>query len=68
MLGDLEGDKLKFNKPSIKVGLNTRYDLSSSTSLDVTINPDFSQVESDVTKIDVNSQFAINYQGEKTFF
>ena len=66
--GDLEGDKLKFNKPSIKVGLNTRYDLSSSTSLDVTINPDFSQVESDVTKIGVNSQFAINYQEKRPFF
>ena len=67
-IGNSDGEKLKYDKPSIKVGLNTRYDLSSSTSLDVTINPDFSQVESDVTKIDVNSQFAINYQEKRPFF
>lgn len=67
-IGNSDGEKLKYDKPSIKVGLNTRYDLSSSTSLDVTINPDFSQVESDVTKIDVNSPFAINYQEKRPFF
>ncbi len=67
-IGNSDGEKLKYDKPSIKVGLNTRYDLSSSTSLDITINPDFSQVESDVTKIDVNSPFAINYQEKRPFF
>ena len=33
-----------------------------------TINPDFSQVESDVTKIDVNSPTAINYPEQRPFF
>jgi hypothetical protein len=66
--GNSEGDKLKYGKPAFKAGISTRYDISSSTSLDMTINPDFSQIESDVTKIDVNSQFAINYREKRPFF
>jgi hypothetical protein len=43
-------------------------DLNKNTSLEVTINPDFSQVEADVTQIDVNSSFSLLYPERRPFF
>jgi len=35
---------------------------------EITINPDFSQVEADEEKIDVNTTFALNYAEKRPFF
>ena len=40
-------------------GINGFIDLSNLSSLEFTINPDFSQVEADVSQIDVNNTFAL---------
>ena len=40
----------------------------TSTALDATINPDFSQVESDVAQIAVNDRFALFYPEKRPFF
>jgi len=45
-----------------------RYGISSNTSIEGTINPDFSQVESDAGQIDVNSQFALFFPEKRPFF
>ena len=45
-----------------------RYGLSSNASLEATINPDFSQVESDVAQIDVNTTFALFFPERRPFF
>ncbi len=48
-------------------GLTLRYTPGPSTSLGATVNPDFSQVESDGAVIDVNRRYAL-YQDEKRPF
>ena len=48
--------------------LNLKYGISSNLTADVTINPDFSQIESDVAQIDVNSAFALSFPERRAFF
>ncbi|MFL2501011.1 MAG: DUF5916 domain-containing protein [Candidatus Neomarinimicrobiota bacterium] len=67
-VGSSDGYKISYDKPNFKAGLSARYDFSSSTALDFTINPDFSQVEADVTRININSPFAVNYPERRPFF
>jgi len=67
-VGSSDGNKISYDKPNFRAGLSARYDLSSSTALDFTINPDFSQVEADVTRININSPFAVNYPERRPFF
>jgi hypothetical protein len=50
------------------IGLGIAYDPSSELTAEVTINPDFSQVEADVAQIDVNSTFALSYPEARPFF
>ncbi len=51
-----------------EVSMGLRYDISTGTSIEATLNPDFSQVESDVTQIDVNETFALFYPEKRPFF
>lgn len=48
--------------------INLKYGLTSDLLLDATINPDFSQIESDAAQIDVNSPFALSYPERRAFF
>ncbi len=50
------------------VGLNLKLGLTPDVSLDGTVNPDFSQVESDVGAITVNERFALFYPEKRPFF
>ncbi len=54
--------------PDAELSLNVRYGLSTNSSLEVTVNPDFSQVESDAGQIDVNETFALSYPERRPFF
>ncbi|HUK12595.1 MAG TPA: DUF5916 domain-containing protein [Thermoanaerobaculaceae bacterium] len=49
-------------------GIDAKWMPSASSVLDGTINPDFSQVESDVGQIAINKQFAIFYPEKRPFF
>jgi len=60
--------KITYGEPKVGVGLGVNLDLNKNTSLEVTINPDFSQVEADVTQIDVNSSFSLLYPERRPFF
>ncbi|MCK5443674.1 MAG: carbohydrate binding family 9 domain-containing protein [Maribacter sp.] len=53
---------------SPKVGLGINLDLNKNTALEVTFNPDFSQVEADITQIDINSSYALEYPERRPFF
>ncbi len=53
---------------NVDLGLGISYDLSSEFTAEATINPDFSQVESDAAQIDVNSTFALFYPERRPFF
>lgn len=56
------------NPMTAEASLNLKYGLTSDLTLDATINPDFSQIESDVAQIDVNSTFALAYPERRAFF
>jgi hypothetical protein len=49
-------------------GLDAKWTPNANTALDATINPDFSQIESDVGQIDVNNRFALFYPEKRPFF
>ena len=42
--------------------------VGQTTTVELTINPDFSQVEADVTQFDVNNNFALSYPERRPFF
>jgi len=54
------------NKPS--VGLTGTVGLTSQLILDMAVNPDFSQVESDAGQISENQRYALYYPEKRPFF
>ncbi len=49
-------------------GIGIKYGITSSVTADITINPDFSQVESDAFQVEVNQRYPIFYQEKRPFF
>jgi hypothetical protein len=49
-------------------GLDAKWTPNADTAVDATINPDFSQVESDVAQIATNQRFALFYPEKRPFF
>lgn len=60
--------KTKGDKIDPQPGLNFKYGISSDITLDMTVNPDFSQIEADTPQIDVNKRFALYYPEKRPFF
>lgn len=58
------GDKNNFSG----VGLDLKYGLTSSLTIDITANPDFSQVESDTFQVEVNQRYPLFYSEKRPFF
>lgn len=60
----------KFVEEKVKIdaGLNLKFGLFSDLTLDLTYNPDFSQVEADADRIDVNRRFPLFYPEKRPFF
>lgn len=56
------------NKPKGDFGFNLKYGFTSNLTGELTYNPDFSQVESDASQINVNSSSAIFYPEKRPFF
>jgi hypothetical protein len=54
------------NEPQI--GFSARVGLTPTVTLDATVNPDFSQVESDAFQVDVNQRFPVFYSEKRPFF
>jgi hypothetical protein len=49
-------------------GLTVKYGITSSVTLDGTIRPDFSQVESDAFQVEVNQRYPIFFSEKRPFF
>lgn len=49
-------------------GVSARWAVTPGTSLQATINPDFSQVEADAAQLDVNTRFALFFPEKRPFF
>jgi hypothetical protein len=62
------GEGLRYADPEARAGVSVKYGLTSSLTADLTVTPDFSQVEADAGVVDVNSRFAIFYPERRPFF
>lgn len=51
-----------------RAGVDIKYSPNSATTVDLTVKPDFSQVESDVAQISANARFALFVPEKRTFF
>jgi hypothetical protein len=49
-------------------GLSIKYGITSSATVEGTINPDFSQVESDAYQVEVNQRFPLFFSEKRPFF
>lgn len=56
--GEIKGDP----------GINIKFGITSGLNLDLTFNPDFSQIESDENKIDINRRKPLFYPEKRPFF
>lgn len=61
-------DPIEYGKINGDIGIGLNYDFSPSSSIELTLNPDFSQIEADVTQIDINSAYALEYPELRPFF
>jgi hypothetical protein len=55
-------------RATTSVGADLRFALTSSTTLNATINPDFSQIEADDEQVRVNQRFTIFNEERRPFF
>jgi hypothetical protein len=54
--------------PSVDVGLGARIGLGSSLTADITVNPDFSQIEADPDQVTANVKYPLYYEEKRPFF
>jgi hypothetical protein len=50
------------------VGMSVKYGVTSSATVEGTVNPDFSQVESDAFQVSVNQRFPLFFSEKRPFF
>lgn len=50
------------------VGVSVKYGVTSTITLDATVNPDFSQVESDAFQVEINERFPVFFSEKRPFF
>jgi hypothetical protein len=53
---------------SKNIGVSVKYGISSAITAEATINPDFSQVESDAFQMEVNQRYPVFYSEKRPFF
>jgi len=51
-----------------EIGVSTKIGLTPTVTLDATVNPDFSQVESDAFQVQVNQRFPVYFSEKRPFF
>ncbi len=62
------GTPLVSDDPEYEPGLDVKWVPNRNLAVDLTINPDFSQVESDVAQISANERFALFFPENRPFF
>ena len=65
VLTALKAKEAKFDP---EPGLNLKYGITSDLTADITLNPDFSQIEADMPQIDVNQRYVLYYPETRPFF
>ncbi len=56
------------NDNETEAGVDLRWGINANTLLNVTVNPDFSTVESDAGQLNVNKTYSLFYQEARPFF
>jgi len=64
----LTPDQWSKNVKDTEFGVGIKYGITSSTTAEITINPDFSQVESDALQVEVNQRYPLFYTEKRPFF
>lgn len=62
------GSPLETGDPASEAGLDAKWLPNPRTVLDLTLNPDFSQIESDIPLISDNERFALFFEEKRPFF
>jgi hypothetical protein len=59
-----------WNDPIVtgNLGASIKYGVTSTITLDATVNPDFSQIESDAFEVEVNQRYPIFFSEKRPFF
>lgn len=65
---DTAGEPLVHDPARARIGLDVKYTPNANNAMDLTVHPDFSQVESDVAQISANERFALFYPEKRPFF
>jgi len=65
---DVPGGPWRSGDTSIEPGLDVSWAPSSNITLNATLNPDFSQVETDQLQLNFNDSFALFFQEKRPFF
>ena len=64
----LQADRWEAANGDPHVGLNAKLGITSGVTLDGTVNPDFSQVESDAFQVQVNQRYPVFFSEKRPFF
>jgi hypothetical protein len=64
----LPAARLSTREQEVDPGLSVRWGVTPSMSLNLAVNPDFSQVEADAAQLEVNERFALQYPEKRPFF
>ena len=56
------------SEDEIEAGIDLRWGINANNLLNATINPDFSNVESDSGQLNVNTNFSLFYEEKRAFF
>lgn len=62
------GSRLENDDFESETGMDLKWSPTPDTTIDATLNPDFSQIEADVAQIAANQRFAIFYPEKRPFF
>jgi hypothetical protein len=62
------GSRLSYDDPALDAGFDAKWRPTAGTVIDATVNPDFSQIESDVAQITANERFALSFPEKRPFF
>jgi hypothetical protein len=66
--GDDPGSPLVEDGAKPHIGLDLKYTPNADNAIDLTVKPDFSQVESDTAQISANERFALFFPEKRPFF
>jgi hypothetical protein len=66
--GGTPGAPLANDSISGRVGLDVKFTPNANNAIDVTLQPDFSQIESDTAQISANERFALFFPEKRPFF